>query len=231
MLARPDSVSARSRQSGFIPGMVIEINIALAVAAVVVGLLLPASQWKFRPVPVDPRAAVFVVPGAAVASAPAGWTVAPQAGGGVSLRKAESAWTAWVVPALVVATVVTIFTAALYWPYWLALVLLGATWWYGLESAPGLQSVRIGADGALELKGAVRHTAVIGGSEKVAANEVETVFVHKDLPQVFLVYQRDKKRLGWRIYADTPAEAHAIAALVQSSLKPAPATRQNDANK
>jgi len=211
--------------------MVIQINIAIAVAAVVVGLLLPASQWKFKPLPVDPKATVFVAPAAVIASAPAGWTVAPQEGGGVSLRKAESPWTAWVVPALIVATVVTIFTAALYWPYWLALVLLGATWWYGLESAPGLQSVKIAADGALELKGAVRHTAVIGGSEKVGAKEFDTVLVHKERPEVYLVYQRDKKRLGWRVYADTPAEAHAIAALVQSRLKPAPANRQNDAKK
>jgi hypothetical protein len=202
--------------------MVIEINIAIAVAAVLVGLLLPASQWKFKPVPLEANPALLVAPAAAVASAPAGWTVAPQAGGGISLRKAESAWTAWVVPALIVATVVTIFTAALYWPYWLALVLLGATWWYGLESAPGLQSVKIGADGAIELKGAVRHTAVIGGSERVAAQEIETVFVHKEHPEVYLVYQRDKERRGWRIYAETPAEAHAIAALVQSHLKPPP---------
>ena len=211
---------SRSGQRGFIPGVVVEINIAIVVALVLVGILLPASQWKFKPQSIEPNPAYLVVPAAATPSAPAGWPVAPRAGGGIDVRKAESPWTAWVVPALLVAVVVTIFTTALYWPYWLALVLLGATWWYGIESTPGLQTVKIGADGAIALAGAVRHTAVIGGSEKLDAKDVETVLVHKDQPVAYLIFRRDKKRLGWRIYAETQAEAQAIAALLQSKLKP-----------
>ena len=53
MSSRPGQPLPRAHQSGFIPGVVIEINIAIVVALVLVGILLPASQSKFKPVAIE----------------------------------------------------------------------------------------------------------------------------------------------------------------------------------
>jgi hypothetical protein len=219
-------VARSRRQAGFIPGMVIEINIALVILAVAVGILWQASTMKFRPQGVDAMKAELVAP--AATSAPTEWGVAP-AIDMTYIAKTEG-WTGLIVPVLLVATVISIFVAALYWPYWVTLVALCAAWWYGLESAPGNQSVKFDKDGAVQLLGAVRFAAFMGASEKINLKGVEGVLVHKERPVAYLVFRKDERRLGWRIYADSQAEAHAIAALLQSSFQP-PAAAKPEAKK
>ena len=201
--------------------MVIEINIAIVILLVAIGILLPASQLKFKPVPVDPKPVEFVAPAAPAGSFPEGWGVAMSMDP-LAIVRSYNPWTMWIVALLLVVTAVTVFVAALYWPYWVALIVLCAAWWYGLESIPS-QSVKITADGTMELRGYVRFAAPVGGIEKLSVKDIETVLVHKERPEAWVVFQRDKRRLGWRIYAETAAEAHAVAALLQSQLKP-PAT-------
>ena len=214
---------SRSRQRGFIPGTVIEINVSLALLGIAVAVLWTWSTMKYHPVNMESFKAVVVAPAAATVAAPAGWTVKQAEGGTTVIQRGEPAWQTLIVPVLLVLTVISIFVAPLSWPYWTMLVVLCGAWGYGATLGPGNQNMRVAQDGSVALVGMARFALLVAKTQAVPAKDVEAVLVHKQQPEAYLVFRVGDVRRGWRIYADTPADAHAVAALVQSKLKPPPA--------
>ncbi|HET9403899.1 MAG TPA: hypothetical protein VFO57_04915 [Burkholderiales bacterium] len=221
----------RLKQAGFIPGMVIEINCAIAALGLAVVVLWSWSLMKYHPPAIDTMKAELVAPVAATAAMPDGWTVAQGEGGATVIRSIEPGLPAWVFPVLLLGTLVSIFVCPLQWPYWLFLAGLCGVWGAGIGlGGPGNQNVKIAADGSVELRGAARFAAIVVRGETVAAQNVETVLVHKERPEAYVVFRKNDTRRGWRIYADKPADAHAVGVLVQSKLKPPPAAKPRQAS-
>jgi hypothetical protein len=213
-----------SRQRGFIPGVVIEINIALAALGIAVAVLWPWSANPFRLLMIEPRAAELV------AASPAGLTVVPEGwmtergrGGSTTIQRIEPPALRWIVPALLVCTAIAIVVCPLQLPFWLLLAALCATWGYAIRAGPVEQSVTIHADGSVVLHGSARLARWISREETVAGKDIDTVLVHKADAVAYVVFLKGKARFGWRIYAASQADARAIAGLVLSRLKP-PAT-------
>ena len=211
---------SRSGQRGFISSVSIDINISIAVLLVAVAVLWPWSTMKYQHVPMEPIKAEVVAPAAATAAAPAEWTVKQAEGGTTVIQRGEPAWQALIVPVLLVLTVISIFVAPLSWPYWTLLVVLCGAWGYGATLGAGNQNMRVAQDGSVALVGMARFALLVAKTQAVPAKDVEAVLVHKQQPEAYLVFRMGDVRRGWRIYADTPADAHAVAALVQSKLKP-----------
>jgi hypothetical protein len=219
------------RARGFIPGIVVEINISITVLGIALAVMWPWSTGIYHLRSVDSMKAELVAPVAATAAVPEGWTVAQGEGGATVIRRYEPGWQTWIVPVLALATVISIFVAPLQWPFWLMLAGLCGAWGYGIALGPGNQSVNIATDGSVELRGAARFAGPVIRGESVDARNVETVLVHKDRPEVHLVFRKNESRTGWRIYADKSADAHAVGALVLSKLKPPPAAKPDDKKK
>jgi len=213
--------STARRQAGFIPGVVMEINFAIAILGIAVAVLWPWSANQFRPLTIGPRAAELVAPSpAGFAVVPEGWMVERGQGGITAIRSIEPPALRWIIPALLACTVAAIFACALQLPFWLLLAALCATWGYANHAGPVEQSVTINADGSVVLRGSARLAGWISREETVAAKDVDTVLVHREDAVVYVVFLKDKTRFGWRLYAASPANARAVAGLVQSRLKP-----------
>jgi hypothetical protein len=58
----------------------------------------------------------------------------------------------------------------------------------------------------------------------VAAKDIENVRVHKERAELCIVYLVDaNRRRGLRVYADSAADAHALAATLLAQMKKKPA--------
>jgi hypothetical protein len=217
-------ISIARRQSGFVPGFVMEINFALAALGMAVAVLWPWSANQFRPLTIEPRAAELVAASpAGVAVVPEGWAVERGRGGSIAIQRIELPALRWIVPALLVCTVIAIFACPLQLPFWLLLAALCATWGYAIRSGPIEQSVTIHADGSVALRGSAHLAGWISREEIVAGKDVDTVLVHKADAVAYVVFLKGKTRFGWRIYAASQTDARAVAGLVLSGLTP-PAT-------
>jgi len=197
-----------------------EINIALAVLGVAVAVLWPWSAHSFRPLAIEPKAAELVVPAtAAITLMPEGWTMARGRGGTSVMLRTEPPALRWIVPALIAATAISVFACPLQAPFWLLLAGLCGIWGYAIHAGPLAQSVTINADGSAALQGSARLAGLISREETVAAHDMAGVFVHRARAEAYVVFLKGKTRYGWRVYAASPADAHAVAALMHSRLK------------
>jgi hypothetical protein len=170
---------------------------------------------------IEPRAAELVAGSPAdLAGEPEEWTAERGRDGSIAIRRIEPPALRWVVPALLVCTVIAIFACPLQLPFWLLLAALCATWGYAIRAGPIEQSVTVHAGGSVALRGSARLAGWISREENVAGKDVDTVLVHKDDAVAYVVYLKGKTRFGWRIYAASQADARAVAGLVLSGLKP-----------
>ncbi len=202
------------------PGVVIQINIALAALGIAVAVLWPWSAHSFRPLPIEPGSAEFAAPATtAIVLVPQGWMLARGQGGAAVIRSTEPPALKWVIPGLLAAAVFAIFACPLQVPFWLLLAGLCGTWGYAIHAGPLDQSVTIHADGSIVLRGSARLAGLISREERIAASDVVAVLVRKARAEAHVVFLRGKARYGWRLHAASPADARAVAALVQSRLK------------
>jgi hypothetical protein len=198
---------------------VIEAQISLAALGIVVAVLFYWSGDAFRPLGIEPRKAELVVPApGSILSLPAGWTVTGEPGKAAAIHRDEPIWLKLVVPVSIAAAAVCAFLFPLSPPFWALLVLLCGVWGYGIYGNPVEQSVSVAADGSLTLHGSARLAWIAQRTESVPAKAVETVLLHKDRPEVYIVFTRDQTRVGWRVYADSVADAQALAALALRQL-------------
>jgi hypothetical protein len=207
-------------EAGFVSHVVVDIQISLVALAVAVAALLPPAFGQLGPVAMEPKLAselLEVKPDGGV-HVPAGWTFARNRDGTTGLARSEPAALRWVAPVLLVAAVVMMFVCPLQLPYWLLLAALCGAWGYAVHAGPVEQSVRIRTDHTITLRGSARLNGVLGRSVTVPAKDVETVLVHDRRAEAYFVYRVGREKYGWRIYADTPADARALAALIGSSL-------------
>ena len=209
------------RQAGFIPGVVMEINLALAALALAVVVLWSWADGPLRPPLVDANDPALVAPAAGPNPVPPqAWTLTHAPNGSVVLQRAEPVGLMWIIPILIAAALVVAFVLPLMWPFWLALAILCAVWTYANSSDPVSQSITLAKDGSVTWRTSARFAGIIGRSQSVAAKDIENVRVHKDRPEVYIVYLVDtNRRRGLRLYADSAADAHAIAALALARLK------------
>ena len=219
-----DKMKVARKEAGFGSYGFVETKIGIAVLGIVLAVLWPWASGLLQPVPIASRAAELVAPAvASTIAVPSGWRVVQDKDGSTVIQRQEPEWQRWIAPVLLFATAVAIFLTPLAWsPFWILLAALCGVLGYGIHLRPVEQSLKIAANGSVEMSGTARFSAIMGKSETVYAENVDTVLVHKEQPVAYFVYLKRGDRTGWRIYADSSADARAIAALVQSRLKPKP---------
>ena len=207
-------------QTGFIPGAVMDINFGIAAMGIAIAIMVSLTSFHLKPRPLDANQPGLAAVGAIAAPAvPEGWRMIEARDGTTVIRHIEPFVQLWAVPALLVLTLVTLFIMPLRIPFWLLLVCTCGVWWYGATSSPVTQYVTIQADGSVELRRSAHLVGFMSHRETVAAKDLESVLAHRERPEAYVTYWREKRKIAWALHADSPGAASALATLVRSRLK------------